>query len=337
MKHILNNLTEEEKNAIREQHTGGMKVMTENFSKLTNSKLGDVKLINEQPIPTKPSALATSMSKPIVGMLPQIKACVAQGGYPKLTEFLKKQETKQLDNIVIDMLMTFSVKKDPQASSEIGKLIECLQKSSSPTNQNKGINEQMQGRFPSAKPTSPSPITSPKPGAGGNYQIVPCSKLGIKSLGSCDSKTKRPVDYCSALGVKTPGVCYMDTKQPMTSTGGTMQNEQVMQALKNVAMKGMDYAKKGLNIIQGKTGNKFFDAAIGAKLGKMQDGKSSNEKVFCMDDSCEDSVRVFSDGRIVFERAEFGTKDKGKMVLNSDNSFVIKFNDGTSSDKFMPK
>ena len=69
----------------------------------------------------------------------------------------------------------------------------------------------------------------------------------------------------------------------------------------------------------------------------MQDGKSSNEKVFCMDDSCEDSVRVFSDGRIVFERAEFGTKDKGKMVLNSDNSFVIKFNDGTSSNKFMPK
>lgn len=48
MKHILNNISEEEKNAIREQHTGGMKVMTENFSKLTNSKLGDVKLINEQ-------------------------------------------------------------------------------------------------------------------------------------------------------------------------------------------------------------------------------------------------------------------------------------------------
>ena len=49
MKHILNNLSEEEKNAIREQHTGGMKVMNENFSKLLNSKLGDVKpLVNEQ-------------------------------------------------------------------------------------------------------------------------------------------------------------------------------------------------------------------------------------------------------------------------------------------------
>ena len=48
MKHILNNLTEEEKNSIREQHTGGMKVMTENFNKLLNSKLGDSKpLVSE--------------------------------------------------------------------------------------------------------------------------------------------------------------------------------------------------------------------------------------------------------------------------------------------------
>jgi hypothetical protein len=49
MKHILNNLSEEEKNAIREQHTGGMKVITEKFSKLINSKLGDSKpLVKEE-------------------------------------------------------------------------------------------------------------------------------------------------------------------------------------------------------------------------------------------------------------------------------------------------
>jgi hypothetical protein len=49
MKHILNDLTEQEKNSIREQHQGGMKVMTKNFSKLVNSKLGDSKpLIAEQ-------------------------------------------------------------------------------------------------------------------------------------------------------------------------------------------------------------------------------------------------------------------------------------------------
>ena len=49
MKHILNDLTEQEKNAIREQHTGGMKIINEKFSKLLNSKLGDVKpLVSEQ-------------------------------------------------------------------------------------------------------------------------------------------------------------------------------------------------------------------------------------------------------------------------------------------------
>ena len=49
MKHLLNNMSEEEKNSIREQHTGGMKVMTENFNKLINSKLGDAKpLVLEQ-------------------------------------------------------------------------------------------------------------------------------------------------------------------------------------------------------------------------------------------------------------------------------------------------
>lgn len=49
MKHILNNLTEQEKNAIREQHTGGMKVATDKFSQLLESKLGDVKpILTEQ-------------------------------------------------------------------------------------------------------------------------------------------------------------------------------------------------------------------------------------------------------------------------------------------------
>ena len=49
MKHLLNNLSEEEKNSIREQHTGGMNLMIENFNKLVNTKLGDAKpLVNEE-------------------------------------------------------------------------------------------------------------------------------------------------------------------------------------------------------------------------------------------------------------------------------------------------
>ena len=66
MKHILNDLSNEEKNSIREQHTGGMKVMTENFSKLLNSKLGDSKPIVEQPSPKVQRApqVSTPITKP---------------------------------------------------------------------------------------------------------------------------------------------------------------------------------------------------------------------------------------------------------------------------------
>ena len=53
MKHILNNITDKEKQSILEQHTGGMKVVNENFLKLVNTKLGDIKpLVNEQMTPS---------------------------------------------------------------------------------------------------------------------------------------------------------------------------------------------------------------------------------------------------------------------------------------------
>lgn len=47
MKHLLNNLSEEEKNSIREQHSGGMKVNTERFKSLLESTLGNVKPLVE--------------------------------------------------------------------------------------------------------------------------------------------------------------------------------------------------------------------------------------------------------------------------------------------------
>ena len=43
MKNSFNNISQEEKNRILEMHSGGMKVMTENFNKLLGSKLGDAK------------------------------------------------------------------------------------------------------------------------------------------------------------------------------------------------------------------------------------------------------------------------------------------------------
>jgi len=43
MKHLLNDLSEEEKNRIREQHTGGMKLSIDNFKRLVETKSGDAK------------------------------------------------------------------------------------------------------------------------------------------------------------------------------------------------------------------------------------------------------------------------------------------------------
>lgn len=48
MKHLLNNISEEEKNNIREQHKGGMKVINEKFHKMVNKKLGHVELFEQQ-------------------------------------------------------------------------------------------------------------------------------------------------------------------------------------------------------------------------------------------------------------------------------------------------
>jgi hypothetical protein len=66
MKHILNNISEEEKNAIREQHTGGMKLNTEKFKQLLETKQGDVKpLVSEQSYSPLGDALAGSSHKAV--------------------------------------------------------------------------------------------------------------------------------------------------------------------------------------------------------------------------------------------------------------------------------
>ena len=45
MKHLLNDMSQEEMNSIREQHTGGKKITVENFSNMVNKKLGEVPTI----------------------------------------------------------------------------------------------------------------------------------------------------------------------------------------------------------------------------------------------------------------------------------------------------
>lgn len=48
MKHLLNDMSSEEKNSILEQHTGGKQIDTSRFRSLLESTLGDAKpLVNE--------------------------------------------------------------------------------------------------------------------------------------------------------------------------------------------------------------------------------------------------------------------------------------------------
>jgi hypothetical protein len=82
-------MSEQEKNSIREQHSGGMKVMTENFNKLINSKLGDSKpLVNEQP-----QMGGTSLDK---NLLSTIIGQANGGGFPAIQSVIKYCKSKNV-------------------------------------------------------------------------------------------------------------------------------------------------------------------------------------------------------------------------------------------------
>lgn len=87
MKHLLNDLSEKEKNSIREQHTDKLKVDTSKFKKLMESKLGDVKPMVEQ-----------SEQKPSEGpVLPQVNTNTNQSiEIPKGTQEPESFEGKSI-------------------------------------------------------------------------------------------------------------------------------------------------------------------------------------------------------------------------------------------------
>jgi hypothetical protein len=66
MKHLLNDLSSEEKNSIREQYEGGMSVDISKFKKLVETKLGDAKPLISEDVPgATPTPKPTSPPKPI--------------------------------------------------------------------------------------------------------------------------------------------------------------------------------------------------------------------------------------------------------------------------------
>ena len=123
MKHLLNNLSEEEKNRIREQHEGGMNLAIDNFKKLVETKSGDAKpYLNEQNAQTLPSRRITrnltvdeikSLAKKIVGKLDD-----------ELKDELKDELIRLNDNhkrlLVNYMLELLGVNTDPSYAEPLG-------------------------------------------------------------------------------------------------------------------------------------------------------------------------------------------------------------------------
>jgi hypothetical protein len=74
MKNLFNNMSEQEKKSILEQHKGGMNVMSENFFKLLGSKLGDVKPLSEQKFGSpEPTMAGGKMDNQMEAQMPNVK------------------------------------------------------------------------------------------------------------------------------------------------------------------------------------------------------------------------------------------------------------------------
>jgi hypothetical protein len=131
MKHLLNNLSEEEKNSIREQHTDRIKIDTSKFKSLMESKLGDVKLISEQLLAdVKPFAkviLTPLEGAPIMFDVktkkPQSWGCLFEGQTRDSKKFVKlefmcgKDENTPLKH----MILNYGVKIPSKGTSKLSK------------------------------------------------------------------------------------------------------------------------------------------------------------------------------------------------------------------------
>jgi hypothetical protein len=103
MKHLLNDLSEEEKNRIREQHTGGKKIMIENFNQLLNKKLGEVKpLIYEQEISAETTDKRQELTNEIESLKQEI-GIIKKGNFENKGQQLKTKLT-EISNKAITLI-----------------------------------------------------------------------------------------------------------------------------------------------------------------------------------------------------------------------------------------
>ena len=107
MKHLLNNLSEEEKNNIREQHEGGMNLAIDNFKKLVETKSGDAKpYLNEQNAQTLPVRIGRLTEDEI--------------------EFLAKEIVKNLNDKNKNMLRSLDMSNEKQRMMLVNEILELI-------------------------------------------------------------------------------------------------------------------------------------------------------------------------------------------------------------------
>jgi len=116
MKHLLNNISQEEKNRILEQHRGGKSIDTTRFKALLESKSGNVKpLIMEGPTGnTQTTGVGTQPNNPSVGNKPKTPVSgnpqqgneyVDTSNWVKVIAYSDEAATQALTNIKINPQM----------------------------------------------------------------------------------------------------------------------------------------------------------------------------------------------------------------------------------------
>ena len=107
MKHLLNNISQEEKNRILEQHRGGKSIDTTRFKVLLESSMGNVKpLIYEDDVTTQTTTLAPTRTQ-TTGTKPNTQGheYVDTSNWVKVIAFSDEAATQTLTNIQINPQM----------------------------------------------------------------------------------------------------------------------------------------------------------------------------------------------------------------------------------------
>ena len=137
MKHLLNNLSEEEKNSIREQHEGGMKIATENFKQLLEAKSGEVKpYLSEQKNIMLPSDLKINLSK--------------DGGYNLTVDIDNRRVSAKGDLVKIGTMVVSSNNSDMSVGSDLTITYDCGKDSFSMYVEDMNDSESIDGQMTSA-------------------------------------------------------------------------------------------------------------------------------------------------------------------------------------------